>query len=229
MKSFNNMTRRKWWVIALSFIICHLSFSVSVGAQSFTQRLQQDMGGGGKITVHHDAAIDELVNGKTVAAPAQPRQRNNQTTRQQPTTQRTSDNQQRNNDNQQRANDNQQRANDNQQRQQNNEVTTLREQVETSVDTIVQPRRTRQMMGYRIQAFAGGKTRNDRQKAEQTKKNLEALFPGHKVYVHFYSPRWICRMGNFKTIAEAKEVLNEVVRMGYDSATLVRGKITVLY
>ena len=222
MKSFNNMTRRKWWVIALSFIICHLSFSVSVGAQSFTQRLQQDMGGGGKITVHHDAAIDELVNGKTVAAPAQPRQRNNQTTRQQPTTQRTSDNQQ-------RANDNQQRANDNQQRQQNNEVTTLREQVETSVDTIVQPRRTRQMMGYRIQAFAGGKTRNDRQKAEQTKKNLEALFPGHKVYVHFYSPRWICRMGNFKTIAEAKEVLNEVVRMGYDSATLVRGKITVPY
>ena len=187
------------------------------------------MGGGGKITVHHDAAIDELVNGKTVATPAQPRQRNNQTTRQQPTPQRTSDNQQRNNDNQQRANENQQRANENQQRQQNNEVTTLREQVETSVDTIVQPRRTRQMMGYRIQAFAGGKTRNDRQKAEQTKKNLEALFPGHKVYVHFYSPRWICRMGNFKTIAEAKEVLNEVVRMGYDSATLVRGKITVPY
>ena len=236
MKNFDYMARRKWWVIALSFIICHLSFSVSVEAQSFTQRLQQDMGGGGKITVHHDAAIDELVNGKTVAPPAQPRQRNNQNTRQQTTTQRTTDNQQRTSDNLQRTSDNQQRATDNQQRaenqqrQQNNEVVTLREQVETTpVDTIVQPRRTRQMMGYRIQAFAGGKTRNDRQKAEQTKKNLEALFPGHKVYVHFYSPRWICRMGNFRTIAEAKEVLDEVVRMGYDSATLVRGKITVPY
>ena len=36
-------------------------------------------------------------------------------------------------------------------------------------------------------------------------------------------------MGNFRTITEAKEMLDEVVRMGYDSATLVRGKITVPY
>ena len=36
-------------------------------------------------------------------------------------------------------------------------------------------------------------------------------------------------MGNFRTLDEAKEVLDEVVRMGYDTATLVRGKVTVAY
>jgi hypothetical protein len=36
-------------------------------------------------------------------------------------------------------------------------------------------------------------------------------------------------MGNFRTLTEAKEVLDEVVKMGYDTATIVRGKITVPY
>jgi hypothetical protein len=223
MQDINDRNHKRWIGLLTLFIIHFTLFINPVGAQSFTQRLQQNTGRGGVITLHQDAAIDELVNGKTVTPPAPTRPKNNQTTRQQNTTQRT-DNQQRA-DNQQRT-DNQQRADN---RQQKDEMSTLREQEVATADTIVQPRRTRQMMGYRIQAFAGGKTRNDRQKAEQTKKNLEALFPGQKVYVHFYSPRWICRMGNFRTIAEAKEVLDEVVRMGYDTATLVRGKITVPY
>ncbi len=84
-------------------------------------------------------------------------------------------------------------------------------------------------MGYRIQVYVGGKTRAAKQKAESTASAIKTLFPQHKVYVHFYSPRWICRMGNFRTLAEAKEVLDEVVRMGYDTATLVRGRVTVPY
>ena len=56
---------------------------------------------------------------------------------------------------------------------------------------------------------------------------LRQLYPGEEVYVHFYSPRWICRLGNYRTYDEAHEKMLEVRKMGYESATVVKGKITV--
>ena len=84
-------------------------------------------------------------------------------------------------------------------------------------------------MGYRVQAFAGGNSRKDRQKAEQTANAILALFPGEAVYTHFYSPRWICRVGNYPTYEEARRMLVELRKLGYSSATIVKGKITVPY
>jgi hypothetical protein len=60
-------------------------------------------------------------------------------------------------------------------------------------------RKSYKVTGYRVQAFAGGNSRNDRLKAEQTGNQLKVHFPEQPVYVHFYSPRWICRMGNFRS------------------------------
>lgn len=184
--------------VLVVFITFHLSPITSV-AQTFTQRIQQRVVEGGKLTIHHDVAIDELVNGKQMPPAVKPAE--NKSTKH-------VENQR-----------------------QRNEVKPEQDRTtEQRVDTIAQDsHRTRQVMGYRIQVFVGGKTRADRQRAEQTANSLRTLFPNQKVYVHFYSPRWICRMGNFRTVAEAKEVLDEVVRMGYDTATLVRGKVTVAY
>ena len=83
--------------------------------------------------------------------------------------------------------------------------------------------------GYRVQVFAGGNTRNDRMKAERIGSEIKSLFPGVPVYVHFYSPRWICRMGNYRTYEEAHAVLERVKNNGYQSAIIVKGKITVQY
>ena len=83
--------------------------------------------------------------------------------------------------------------------------------------------------GFRVQVFAGGNSRNDRIKAERTGEEIKALFPTEPVYVHFYSPRWICRMGNYRTYEEAHEILLQVKRLGYQSAVIVKGKITVAY
>ena len=66
-------------------------------------------------------------------------------------------------------------------------------------------------------------------KAERTGESIKVSFPGEPVYVHFYSPRWICRMGNYRTYEEAHEVLQRVKQLGYDSAIIVKGKITVQY
>ncbi len=90
-------------------------------------------------------------------------------------------------------------------------------------------RGSRKMTGYRVQAFAGGNTRNDKQKAQQIGSAIKMRFPDQPVYVHFYSPRWICRVGNFRSYQEAESVLKQVRAMGYRSATIVKGQITVQY
>lgn len=83
--------------------------------------------------------------------------------------------------------------------------------------------------GYRIQVYAGGNSRKDRQLAEQTGNSIKRHFPDTPVYVHFYSPRWICRVGNYRSYEEAYETLLTIKRMGYTSASIVKGTITVQY
>jgi hypothetical protein len=81
--------------------------------------------------------------------------------------------------------------------------------------------------GYRVQVFAGGNQRKDRLQAEQAGSKVKSHFPDQPIYVHFYSPRWICRMGNYRSYEEARQMLSEVKKLGYTSATIVKGKITV--
>lgn len=81
--------------------------------------------------------------------------------------------------------------------------------------------------GYRVQAFAGGNSRKDRQQAENVGSKLKTKFPDEPVYVHFYSPRWICRIGNYRSYDEANRMLQKVKAMGFKQACLVKGKITV--
>jgi hypothetical protein len=83
--------------------------------------------------------------------------------------------------------------------------------------------------GFRVQVFAGGNSRNDRLKAERIGNEIKTLFPAEPIYVHFYSPRWICRMGNYRTYEEAHAILRSVKELGYQSAIIVKGKITVQY
>ena len=83
--------------------------------------------------------------------------------------------------------------------------------------------------GYRVQAFTGGNTRKDRQNAEAVGNAIKRRFPEQPIYVHFYSPRWICRVGNFRTYEEAHAMLQEIREMGYKQASIVKGKISVQY
>ena len=83
--------------------------------------------------------------------------------------------------------------------------------------------------GYRVQAFAGGNSRNDRIQAERIGNNIKSHFANVPVYVHFYSPRWICRVGNYRTYEEAHQMLVQLRNLGYNQASIVKGKITVQY
>lgn len=193
--------------------LCIGCISAADAQSSFTQRLQQSKNGEGKITVTQDKAIDELVNGPVVTAPTRTK---TTTTQQKPT-------------------ETQQKA---------TEKPAEKKELEKKVvavehhdtTTIVAPEEIQKKImkgvkvaGYRVQVFAGGNTRNDRVKAERIGSEIKSLFPGVPVYVHFYSPRWICRMGNYRTYEEAHAVLERVKNNGYQSAIIVKGKITVQY
>ena len=82
--------------------------------------------------------------------------------------------------------------------------------------------------GFRIQVFSGGNSRTDRQKAEKAGTDMKRYFPSEPVYVHFYSPSWKCRMGNYRTQEEARAVLAQVKKY-YPQACLVKGTISVAY
>ncbi len=90
-------------------------------------------------------------------------------------------------------------------------------------------RNSYKVTGYRIQAFSGGNSRADREKANKIGDAIKMKYPDQPVYVHFYSPRWICRVGNFRSYSEAAKLLRSIKAMGYTQACIVKGKINVAY
>ena len=206
-----------------TIIITILSIGCLLAANaqsSFTQRLQEEKQGEGKVTITQDKAIDELVNGPQTTVSTQ---------QQKTITPQTPP---------KKEADNKTTATTEQQHKPDSEKTqrpTVTERTQQSDTTAIDDGRKKVMKsgykinGYRVQIFAGGNSREARIKAERIGKEINALFPGEPVYVHFYSPRWICRMGNYRTYEEAHQQLRAVKKLGYSSAIIVKGKITVPY
>lgn len=197
---------------------------VAANAQTFTQRLQKSNTGEGKVTVTQSKEIDDLVNGpQDVVTPAKQNTQSSQTTQSNQTAQKTPT-----------MPTTQKPAEEKEkpQQPQRPQITTQPEQT-TDTTYTTEPRKKvlkgYKVNGYRVQVYAGGNSRDARVKAERTGREINALFPREPVYVHFYSPRWICRMGNYRTYEEAHQVLNAVKKLGYQSAIIVKGKITVPY
>lgn len=193
--------------------LCIGCISAADAQSSFTQRLQQSKNGEGKITVTQEKAIDELVNGPVVTAPTRTK---TTTTQQKPT------------ETQQKTTEKPAEKKELEPKAvavEHHDTTTIDapEEIQKKIMKGVK------VAGYRVQVFAGGNTRKDRVKAERIGSEIKSLFPGVPVYVHFYSPRWICRMGNYRTYEEAHAVLERVKNNGYQSAIIVKGKITVQY
>lgn len=199
-----------------------LGFSLNTEAQSFLNDLRTDKAGQGTVTVSQSKDIDELVNNAKLiksAPTTATNERNNNTTA---------------------ATEHKQSQHKAQEKRDTVEEP-LKEQhyasgsASPSTDTpnvntgkkIM--RNSRRITGYRVQAYSGGNSRVDRQKAESIGSAIKMRFPDLPVYVHFYSPRWICRVGNFRTYDEANSVLKEIKSMGYRQACIVKGKITVGY
>ena len=178
---------------------------MGAGAQTFTQRLQkQPTAGQGSVTIHQDESIDQLVN-TTVLTPKSTTTTKTSTTSTPVHASQTAT--------------------------ASRPTTTQAERPqEIAPDTLPKMiRNGHKVMGYRVQAFAGGNSRKDRQQAEHVRNEIKSHYPNVPVYVHFYSPRWICRVGNYRTYEEAHQMLVSLRDLGFNQATIVKGKITVSY
>ena len=199
--------------------MCVGCITVADAQSTFTQRLQKSNSGEGKITVTQDRSIDELVNGKTVVpVQAAPKNQSETTSKKQPETTTATPRQ----ENNARDEKDERLAGT----QETEETTTA---TPDTIDTRKKIMKGYKVNGFRVQVFAGGNSRNDRLKAERIGNEIKTLFPAEPIYVHFYSPRWICRMGNYRTYEEAHAILRSVKELGYQSAIIVKGKITVQY
>jgi cytoskeletal protein RodZ len=195
----------------ITILILCIGICTNADAQSFTQRIQKTTKGKATITIHQDASIDELVNNTSVNG-SSPDQTSNKTTHAKTTPTTTSTT---------KPATTEIIANtDNSNKQEDNDDPDLSKKV---------IRNGHKVMGYRVQAFAGGNSRADRQKAEQIGNSIKSQFPNEPIYVHFYSPRWICRVGNYRTYEEAHQMLTNLRNLGYSQASIVKGKITVAY
>ena len=193
--------------------LCIGCIIVADAQATFTQQLQQHNSGEGKVTVTQDKHIDDLVNG-SISNSTIPTSQKQQSDKRSDTatTQKEKEKEQDDKPVKLTSQDTQ---------------TPIAERDTTDIQKKVM--RGYKVNGYRVQVFAGGNSRSDRIKAERTGSEIKGMFPGVPVYVHFYSPRWICRMGNYRTYEEASEVLRSVKQLGYQSAIIVKGKITVAY
>ena len=89
-------------------------------------------------------------------------------------------------------------------------------------------RQRRRQAGYRIQIYSGDNSRQARQKAYQLGYLFKSYFPDIPVYTHFYSPHWVCRAGDFRTIGEARSVLGKMRYIkGLSGAAIIRSTIQV--
>ena len=181
---------------------------VADAQSTFTEQLQQSKSGEGKVTITQDKDIEKLVNTPTTAptpaTPAKPQQTAKPT-----------------------------------EKSDKDKTSVDLKDIDDLTDGTAVPdtidfrkkvmKGGTKVNGFRVQVYAGGNGRTDRMKAQRTGDEIKSLFPSEPVYVHFYSPRWICRMGNYRTYEEAHDILTRVKQLGYTSAVIVKGKITVYY
>ena len=190
-------------------------------AQTFLDRLKKPTKDKAVVTITQDAAIDKLVNGNNATnATIETKKAPANTTKKDNTASHTA-----------KSN-----AASNTATPSSNTATPSSNASTSHASSPEEPDMSKKVMknsykvtGYRVQAFAGGNTRSDRQKAENVGNAIKRRFPEQPIYVHFYSPRWICRVGNFRTYEEAHAMLVEIREMGYKQASIVKGKISVQY
>jgi hypothetical protein len=84
--------------------------------------------------------------------------------------------------------------------------------------------------GFRIQIYAGGNNRSSKTEAFRQANLVRSEFPEMNVYTKFISPRWTCRVGDFRTHEEAAEFLHRIRQSRkFKEASIVKSPIIVIY
>ena len=82
--------------------------------------------------------------------------------------------------------------------------------------------------GYRVQVYAGNNSRKAKEEASSRGAQVKEYFPELPIYTHFSSPRWLCRVGDFKSIEEADATMRKLKATGvFKEVSIVREQINI--
>ena len=82
--------------------------------------------------------------------------------------------------------------------------------------------------GYRVQVYAGNNSRIARQEANEVAEKIKNEFSELSVYTFFLPPRWLCRVGDYRSIEEADAVMRRLKATGnFKEVSIVREQINI--
>ena len=82
--------------------------------------------------------------------------------------------------------------------------------------------------GYRVQVYAGNNSRVARQEATDMAELIKTEFPELPVYAFFQPPRWLCRVGDYRSIEEADASMRRLRATGkFKEVSIVREQINI--
>lgn len=88
--------------------------------------------------------------------------------------------------------------------------------------------KTLKARGYRVQVYAGNNSRVARNEANDMATKVKEEFPDMPVYAYFQPPRWLCRVGDFRSIEEADAAMRRLKATGvFKEVSIVREQINI--
>ncbi len=82
--------------------------------------------------------------------------------------------------------------------------------------------------GYRVQVYAGNNSRKAREEANKVAEDIKKEFPELPVYSFFQPPRWLCRVGDYRSIEEADASMRSLKATGkFKEVSIVREQINI--
>ena len=82
--------------------------------------------------------------------------------------------------------------------------------------------------GYRVQVYAGNNSRIARQEANDVAEQIRMEFPELPIYAFFQPPRWLCRVGDYRSIEEADASMRRLKATGkFKEVSIVREQINI--
>ena len=99
--------------------------------------------------------------------------------------------------------------------------------VYVKADNETEPK-TLKARGYRVQVYAGHNSRIARNEANEVAEDIKSEFPELPVYVFFQSPRWLCRVGDYRSIEEADAMMRQIKATGkFKEFSIVKDYINI--
>lgn len=107
-------------------------------------------------------------------------------------------------------------------------ITSLIGSIYTKGTVMADQQKTLKAKGYRVQIYAGNNSRVARNEANSMAEKVKGEFPDIPVYAYFQPPRWLCRIGDFRSIEEADAVMRRLKATGiFKEVSIVREQINI--